>query len=209
MDCCDLKLKTPFTMIVVGPTSCGKTTFVKRLLIRHNLFFTSRNPGSVIWCYKTWQPAYSRMRNVQFLEGHPTTEWIHENVDKRMGNCTIVIDDLALSCTADTDELFTVLSHHKNLNIILIAQNLFTKNPFYREISLNSTYHVVFKNVQLASWLNNSLRVTQRPLRRYLKKATKPVYSYLFIDYHQTTPDNSRFRFNIMGEGGILSQYIN
>ena len=53
---------------------------------------------------------------------------------------------MALSCTADTDELFMVLSHHKNLNVILIVQNLFTKNPFYREISLNSTYHVLFKN---------------------------------------------------------------
>ena len=42
-DILDLRLKNPFTMLVSGPTACGKTTFTRELLIRRNLLNTKPN----------------------------------------------------------------------------------------------------------------------------------------------------------------------
>ena len=43
-------------------------------------------------------------------------------------------------------ELFTKGSHHRNLAVILVTQNIFHKGAYSRDISLNSKYIVMFKN---------------------------------------------------------------
>ena len=63
-------------------------------------------------------------------------------------NCTIVIDDMALQATTDTAQIFTVGSHHNRVNVIFICQKIFTKNDHFREMSLNATYLILFKNVR-------------------------------------------------------------
>ena len=40
-------------------------------------------------------------------------------------------------------KLFTKGSHHRNLTVIYIVQNVFDKGKYSRTISLNSHYHVV------------------------------------------------------------------
>jgi len=42
--------------------------------------------------------------------------------------------------------LFTKGSHHRNISIMYLAQNLFPKNKFARTISLNEHYMILFKN---------------------------------------------------------------
>ena len=43
-------------------------------------------------------------------------------------------------------ELFTKGSHHRNISLVPITQNLFHQAPSSRDISLNSKYIVVFMN---------------------------------------------------------------
>jgi len=43
-------------------------------------------------------------------------------------------------------DLFSKGSHHKNLSVIFITQNLFHQYRGMQDISLNSNYIVVFKN---------------------------------------------------------------
>ena len=49
-----------------------------------------------------------------------------------------------------TDEtvanLFTKGSHHRNVSVVFLAQNLFPKNKFARTMRLNAHYIVLFKN---------------------------------------------------------------
>ena len=59
----------------------------------------------------------------------------------------IVIDDMALEATDDTAKLFTVGSHHLKLNVIFISHNKFPKYRAFCNISLNTTYLALFKNV--------------------------------------------------------------
>ena len=46
--------KSPSSILVVGPTSCGKTTFIKRLLLENLELFKTR-PPRVRYCYGSWQ----------------------------------------------------------------------------------------------------------------------------------------------------------
>ena len=42
--------------------------------------------------------------------------------------------------------IFTKISHHRNISVLYLTQNLFDKNRFARTISLNAHYYVLFKN---------------------------------------------------------------
>ena len=65
----DTRLKHPFTCIVAGPTGCGKTTFVTRLL-QHASSFIVPPPENVV-CYGEWQHLFSTMSDVKFVDGLP------------------------------------------------------------------------------------------------------------------------------------------
>jgi hypothetical protein len=65
------------------------------------------------------------------------------------GTRLIVLDDLLNEAySRDMCDLFTKGSHHRNISVILITQNLFHQGRFSRAISLNAKYIVVFKNVR-------------------------------------------------------------
>ena len=59
----------------------------------------------------------------------------------------IVLDDLMdTAYSTKVSELFTKGSHHRNISLVLMTQNLFHQGPSSRDISLKSKYIVVFKN---------------------------------------------------------------
>lgn len=110
-------------------------------------------PSEVIWCYKEWQPGYETVTGVTFVEGLPKAEEWHG--DKRR---LVIVDDLMSETDERVTKFFTKGSHHRNLSVMYLVQNLFGKNKEQRTISLNSHYLVVFKNPrdasQIVHWLN-------------------------------------------------------
>jgi hypothetical protein len=75
------------------------------------------------------------LKNVLFVKGVPDFE-NPENVPT-----LIVLDDLMDSAySTKVRELFTKGSHHRNISLVLITQNLFHQSPSSRDISLNSKY---------------------------------------------------------------------
>jgi hypothetical protein len=69
----------------------------------------------------------------------------------------IVLDELMDSAySTKVSQLFAKGSHHRNIGIVLITQNLFHQGPASRDISLNSKFIVVFKNpeirLKLCTW---------------------------------------------------------
>ena len=79
---------------------------------------------------------------------------IHEGVPEDFGSANgepslVILDDLLTDVySKQVCKLFTRGSHHRNLSVILITQNLFHKGRFCRDISLNAHYIVAFKNVR-------------------------------------------------------------
>ena len=69
------RFQHPFTMIVSGPTSCGKTYFVKTML-QQNQSMYHPTAQRIVWLYKRWQPLYDEIQRtvvprVEFMKGIP------------------------------------------------------------------------------------------------------------------------------------------
>lgn len=198
----DLRLKCPFSMIVCGPSNCGKTTWVVELLRKRKEVF-NKESDNVIWFYKVWQDSYERNKDIvnHFEQGMCTMEWLETNAKP---NTTIVIDDMASEATDDTAKIFTVGSHHFKVNVIFMTQNLFPKNKSFRDISLNTTYLTLFKNVndklQISTFAARYAPGKTKSFMNIYKAITQRPHTYMLLDNHQETDDNCRIMSNYLNE---------
>ena len=199
------RTKLPFTagstIMISGPTSSGKTYWVKRL-IKENMF--TETIASVLYCYGVYQKSYEEFEDnnkIQLHEGLPTLEQIQTLNDRKFH--VIVIDDLMESviCNKKMEELFTKLSHHYKCSTIFITQNIFAQGSCSRNISLNSHVLVIFANKRDESQANTLARqvfpnATKAFLEAY-EDATNEAYGYLVVDCTPTTPRDFKLRTNI------------
>ena len=201
----DPRWKHPFTCIVAGPTSCGKTFFVSRFL-HHVEEMMDPPPQNIFWFYGEWQEAYATMRllGVKFQEGLPRDDYLNPRVRN-----LVVIDDLLSETDARVTKLFTKGSHHKNTSVIYITQNLFDKNKENRTISVNAHYMVLFKSPRDAMPVEHLARQMFPAKSKYMREAfadaTSQPYSYLLVDLKPDTPDDLRLRAKIFpGEHQVV-----
>jgi GTPase SAR1 family protein len=136
----DVRLKHPFTCTVAGPSSSGKTWFVFRLIKHVDRLIVSA-PEKILYCYGEFQPSFSEFPEVEFHEGLP-------EVSRFDGQhrVLLIIDDLMNETDQNVCNLFTKLSHHRNVSVVFITQNLYHRNRFVRTMNLNTHYIVLFKN---------------------------------------------------------------
>ena len=200
----DVRLQHPYTCLVAGPTSCGKTQFVKKI-IEEGEHVVNGSAEKIIWLYGEYQPAYrelaSKFPYILFIEGIP--ENLNEYIDPKFRNL-IVIDDLMSETGSDkkVTNLFTKGSHHRNLSVILLLQNLFYNGKESRTISLNAHYIVLFKNPR-DNTIVTSLAKQMYPgkikfLQEAFRDATKLPYHYLFLDLKPYTDEKFQVRTCIM-----------
>jgi hypothetical protein len=108
-------------------------------------------PQRIIWCYGQWQPSYFDMLRtipeIEFNKGIPEDIDKGDYLDISQRNL-IVLDDLMAQSGKDKRiaDLFTKGSHHRNLSIVYIVQNIFHQGKEMRNISLNAHYIVLFKS---------------------------------------------------------------
>lgn len=210
----DLRLKTPFSMIVASPSKSGKSTLVCKLLARAKTYFDV-SPSRVVYFYNMWSPTFEewsdKVENLEFKRGMCTREWIEENCSSEP-NVTVILDDQAMNITKDISEIFAVASHQYRINFIFLAQNLFTKNKFFRDASINATYIIVGKNPRDQSSIRYLAQQmlpsrSKEIMEAYLSATTRP-YTHLLLDFGQNTPEHLRLRSNILGENQPMSIYI-
>ena len=98
-------------------------------------------------------------------------------------------------------ELFTKGSHHRNISLVVITQNLLHHGPSFRDISVNNKYTVLFKNLRDKTQIVYlALHVypenTSRFHKMYLEDF-KDSHTYLFLGLTQSINDLLRFRTKI------------
>ena len=205
----DLRLKNPSAIIAAGPSSCGKTTWAINMLRRVDDIFTDpRCAKNVFFFYNQWQESYDEVNKLNlvtsWINAVPTIEGVKDmcTMHKNSGGSIILIDDFQSVLTRDVQDLFTVLSHQLNITVILLCQSLFSKNKFFRELSLNATYVLLFKSprdqLQIAYFARQFSPGNTAYVIQAYREATKEPYAYMLYDMHQTTPDIIRMRSNIL-----------
>ena len=100
--------------------------------------------------------------------------------------------------------ILTVGSSRRECNVIYLTQNLFTNKQEQRDISINCSYIVLFKNprdaVSAHRFFGQLDPKNSGILLDIYREATEKPYSYLIIDLHQTTSDKNRYISNIFSE---------
>ena len=195
----------PFTSIIVGPTGSGKSSFSSRFILNINEMM-SPTPHEIIWCYSEWQNKYENLQKngVIFHEGLPNiSDW--EAGRRRL----VIFDDLMLEADERVLSLFVKGSHHRDISVFYIVQNLFNKNKIQRDLSINTHYIVFFKNprdtLSLTALSRQAFGNRSRYVSEAFKDATQKPHGYLLFDFKQDTPDELRLRTNIFpGEQHIV-----
>ena len=205
----DFRFKSPSSFLLGGSSQSGKTTFTFNVLKNIDVLFEKPEcKQNVIFFYNMWQNSYDMFKSTnivnQWINRLPTEEDIKEKtmLYKDIGGSVLIIDDFAEKLDSAIAQLFSVLCHHTNSVVFLLTQNIFSKNRYFRDISLNSTYIVLFNNPRDGSQISNFARQfapgNTRALVKTFEKATKAPYSYMFFDLHQKTPKEFRVRSRIL-----------
>ena len=225
-DVYDVRLKENFKLFVSGPSRCGKTVFVSKLL--ENIYaFAKVPPTKVIYVYKVWQQKFEELLSlgVNFKKDYDNI--VNDIKASISGEPILVIfDDLiGSSSLKDIADLFTVDARHMNISLVFLTQRMFVNDESFRQISQNCDYFVIFKNPRNSSEIR-ALAQQMTPgnliLVNIYMEATKWPFSYLFInltqecepkvkflsnlfdDLHSYVPDGKSFR-KISGKGNFKS----
>ena len=185
----------PFSAILSAPSGGGKTRFTLRL-IDHIDEMVNPSIQKIVWCYGIYQKIFDNYAHVHFHEGLPD---INDFDGKQ--RTLLVLDDLMGCDDEKVMQLFTKISHHKNVSVLYLTQNLFYKSKHSRTISLNAHYFIIFKNVRDATQIGNLARQMFPGNSKFMMEAfadaTMVPYGYLLIDLKAETDERLRLRTNI------------
>lgn len=134
IDPSNILIKHPFCMTVAGPSQCGKTYFVTKLLQNYDVWSSIQNLKKFL---------ESQIPIIEFRKGLlDDFYYVHDTL--------VVLDDLLTEWIDNKDalHLFTRGSHHRNISVIFLTQNIFQQGKYARSKSLNSHYLVMFNNLR-------------------------------------------------------------
>ena len=193
----------PFTCMIAGPSKSGKTTLLHGIL-KSNSKLIDKPPQRIVYCYSRWQPAYDRLKttinDIEFKEGLPDID----NFKTETLNL-IILDDLMHECGKDQSvmNIFTVDSHHKNISVFFLTQNLLPREKFARTISLNCNNIIIMDNARDRSQINHLARQMFPSNPNFLVECFQDAiksfrYGYIFLDFTQNIDEAHRVQTRIL-----------
>lgn len=147
----ELKFKLPFGMIIAGPSSSGKSTFLTKYLAEADNL-VEPPPKSILYCYGEYNDTITLLQKsgINVCFGVPTEEILKQQPKPFI----LVLDDLMLSIEEKfLSELFTQKSHHQFFSVILVLQDLFDKKV--KVARLNSQYIILMRAPNSALSIRN------------------------------------------------------
>ena len=149
---------------------------------------TDGNPGSTVCKKKIWHSVSSRVTGPQLFD---QMVWSYAwgcadpgRSDGRRGQDKSVLD------------LFTKDSHHRNITVLYLTQDLFFPGKFSKTIKRNAHYIVAFKNPRdqtgIRTILLQAFPDRWRQVLRLFKHITSRPFGYLMLDVHPASDDRYR-----------------
>ena len=172
--------RTPSSLLIAGPSGCGKTVFTTKLLL-DNVESFAESPPSIHYCYGSWQKGGVLVMDDLMDEG---------SNDKR------VLD------------LFTKHSHHQNITVLYLCQDLFPNGKFAKTISRNAHYVVAFKNPRdqlgIRNLLLQSFPTQWQEVLDTFRKVTERPFGYMLLDLHPASKDDQRVLSHLLKDEGFV-----
>lgn len=176
--------------IIFGQTGAGKTHYILEV-IRQRLIHPF--PQKVYYMYnieqhfmETWNETEDQP--ITFIKGLD-----FEQVDNSTPSM-LVIDDLILSTNRETAEMFILGSHHKQVSLFYLTQNLFPNCKLFRTMSNNAHYYVIFHNQRNFRQVHTLARQIyvgsdlHRIINAY-KRASKRHRGFIVLSFAPELPD--------------------
>ncbi|XP_069506232.1 uncharacterized protein [Ambystoma mexicanum] len=144
----------------------------------------------------------SKIPHLKFVEGLPNSLNDDHLLPPNLVNM-IIVDDLMMEGghSSEIEKAFTQYSHHRNLSICYIVQNLFYRGKGNRSITLNASYIVLFKNPrdkhQLTVLARQMYPGNTRFFMEAFEDATLKPYGYLLVDLKTNTLEDYRLRTGV------------
>eukprot|EP00794_Sanderia_malayensis_P013613 gene13613-biopygen10891 len=164
----DFRLKTPCTVMVGGKSKSGKTELLFDLL-RQWRFITDDTAGfytkRIYWFYGTYdqkqenclKEIYDGFRD-ELQDANDSSIALHtipglesqqaETAKEEMRDAIVILDDLMdeMMKNDKMSQFFTRESHHRNLCMFFVWQDIFPKHKHGSTISKNTDYKIIFDN---------------------------------------------------------------
>ena len=187
----------PFCMMVAGPSRSGKTYWVAKLLMTKDKRIHP-TPDRIVYCYRHWQKLYTKLRMhdpaIRWHQGLPSSVFMD-----KLEDTIVVVDDLMDVGMNDPMlmSMFTEGSHHKNISVIFIVQNLLHQGRKSRSLNLNAQYLVLYKNPrdmrQIKTIAQQMYPTDWKRFLAYFEMETSRPYGKVIIDLHPNTDEKNRF----------------
>ncbi len=185
------RFKTPTSILVVGPSGCGKTCFTKSLLLDHSEELLSTPPETIHYCYGVWPDGFRDMQEagVQFDEGVPSTSRLRKWFPN---GGFLVLDELMTEGSEDKEllDLFTKHSHHQNITVLFLCQDMFPPGKYVKSI--------------LGMLIHHSLQECSRPTSS--AEFTASSLSHLLARHNDGISESGGTIFRVLGLGSAPRQ---
>ena len=151
--------------------------------------------------------AGGRILKTTFVNGFANE--LYESFDSRVRNLLILDDQMENKAAHKRGEnavtkFFTQGSHHKNLTVVYIVQNLFNQDAAMRTISLNTHYMILFKTprdaTQIRTLGQQMYPDTARMLVDAYRDATSEPYGYLLLNLRPDACDALRILTHVFAK---------
>ena len=190
-------IRHPSSVIIAGPSGSGKSDLTEHFLMEQTVF--QRKPRKIVYCYDRWQPRFDRMKqHMLFYKGIPEALLLTKWFGATKGG-VMVLDDLMTEGGQDkqVSDLFTKDSHHRNITVLYLTQDLFPPGKFSETINRNAHYLIAFKHLRdqtgIRNVLTQALPTDWRDKLDLFQRVTSRPFGYLMLDLHPASED--RFRF--------------
>jgi len=203
----ELQLKHPSRIIIFGPSGSGKTSLVEEILMNSKILF-GFNFENIIYVSGQGFPSINEVNEIEINKMREIDVDVIDDLNSKISNLMIFDDNIYITNDKLMSDLFTKLSHHKNVTVILMLQNLFPKTRYSRDISINSSYILLMHNPRESSQikrLSEQIDGTKFIYDCYKDATTNKPYSYLVLDFNQETPEHLRVRSNLFPNEMIFS----
>ena len=199
----EMTFQHPFSMMVTGPSGSGKTEWTRKLLLSS---LVQPPPERILWCFGQWQPLYEdlqkRIACIELIQGIPDYLDNSQFIDPSKRNL-IIFDDLMTDAKCDQRiaDLSTKGSHHRNISILYLTQNVFPQGKACRDITLNTQYFVLFNNLinrqQVDTLERRIYPSTSVSFMRKFEDAMARPYGDLVLDLKSSTSEQDRLQTDI------------